>query len=178
MDANMNIYLEKIPDDVIEAVREADAQHPDDIKEAVRQAIFAVRDLPGYLDFSRSLVDKAIQELIYDARHKADVAMKREAGYYGKPGKTYGLGASVAKVYSSVYAYRIAGTTLGLLRGEQLPSIAASEDRIAEGHRFNAELCRWLRTVTPDDKTVQESVSEKKLRQTFNRLYKKFEEAA
>ena len=164
----------QIPESVKAVVQQACEQHPEDISAAVDTAEQLVHALPEYKSIVRGLIRNCIQELVYDARHVANVATKRNGGYYGGPGKVMvGKSESVQQVYQSVYAYYIAGTTLGELLGKDIPSVREHERSIANGHLFNVRLLEWLESQgVRGDKKVREVVPEKKLRIHFDRLYK------
>lgn len=171
----------KIPESVTEAVERATQENPTDIVAATTQAFEKVTHLVDYDEFVKSLVWNCIQEMVYDARHKVNVRTKRQIGYYGQEAKVNRTSNGVLRVYNSVYKYHIAGTVLGAIRGEDLPSIAESERSIANGHVFNAELCEWLAEQVPAEKTVEQTFGkkgEKRLREQFDRLYAKYQSAA
>jgi len=159
------------PETFMAAAREAAAKHGGDIDQATAVAEAAIRSLPDFADWVNAFVTSAIRELVYDARHQMNVAMKRDTGYYGGPAKVkVGDSADIQKVYQSFYEYHIAGMQLGMLKGADLEGIAESEAARAEGHAFNARLCKKLREVVPDDKTVREAVPERKLREIFKKV--------
>lgn len=155
------------PDKVLQITAKMAAEYGDDIPAAVAAAVRTVRGLPGYRSMVDTLVQQCIKELIYQARHNANVAARREEGYYGQPGKVSGVTTTTEEVHRSLYCYYIGGTMLGLVTGSELPVLAAKEELTASGHLFNARLCRKLATLVPDDKRVQDVVSEKKLRTLF-----------
>lgn len=162
------------PVEVIKIAADAAAEHGDDIDAAVASAEASIRELPTFKQIVATLLHNAFRELIYDARHASNVKTRRDAGRYGGPGIVItGASPGIKDVYRSVYEYNIAGTQLGLLKGESLAGIADNESAIASGHMFNAELCRKLAKIVPDDKTVKEAVSEKKLNEMFVSLKRK-----
>lgn len=168
------------PNSVVNAVETATEKHPNDIPAAVEMAVIKIKQLPEYNDLVDRLVTNAVRDMIYDVRHVANVRMKRQTGYYGKPAKVKpGDTPTVNLVYESVYNYHIAGTTLGELKGADLPALRESEHAIAEGHRFNSELLAWLvDQKIPEDKKVCEAVPAKRLKLHFDRIYRKVKETA
>jgi hypothetical protein len=53
-----------------------------------------------------ALVRGVVQDLVYDTRHRDDVAAKRAAGEYGKPGKVSAACPAVVEAYQSIYESR------------------------------------------------------------------------
>jgi hypothetical protein len=160
----------QFPESVLEVVAEAARKYASDIPKAVEEAEFMVRKLPEFSGLVRLLVRGAVQDLVYEARHQDNVRMRRAAGDYGGPAKVDAAAPGVVGAHESLYLYRIAGTTLGLIKGADLKGIAESERRVAEGHAFNAALCEALAALVPEDKRVEEAVLEKRLRGIFRRL--------
>lgn len=162
------------PDEVVAIAQDAAAKHGDDIDVAVEVAEAAIRALPSFKAIVAVLLHNAFRELIYDARHVANVQTRRNAGHYGGPGVVVtGASTGIKEIYRSVYEYNIAGTQLGLLKGGELTDIADSESAIASGHMFNAELCRRLAKIVPEGKTVKEAVSEQELDSLFAKVKRK-----
>jgi hypothetical protein len=158
------------PAEVLTIVKMAVQKHSDPA-EAVAQAERQIRALPTFASLFDTLVRSAVTELVYDHRHLANVAMRRQAGQYGKPGKVVvGASESVNKVYESYYRYRIGATMLGNLTGAELLVVAQTERALAGGHLFNARLCEELGVLVPEEKAVQDVVSEKRLRALFEKL--------
>jgi hypothetical protein len=110
------------------------------------------------------LVRSAIQELIYDTRHRANVATKKAAGGYGGlPTVLVGVSESILAAHRSVYDLYIAGRTIGVVCGSELSNLAEVERNAGDGHYVNAELLASLSSIVPSSKTVRESVSERRL---------------
>ena len=161
------------PKPVLTIVGKAAAKYGDDVEQAVAYAGKLVRRLKEYDVFAIGLVDHALRELIYDARHQTNLRIRRENGNdvdRVDPKVVVGRSPAVAEVYESVYSYLIAGMMLGSVRGDVLEGIASSERAKANGHGFNANLAEALHPMVPADKTVREVVSEKKLQALFRRL--------
>lgn len=147
------------------------AKHGADCEAATTCAINKVRKLKEYPELVETLVRHAIQNLVYAARHRANVVMRSGAGKYGAAAKVKAHESeSLRRVAASMYSYAIAGTVLGNLTGKELPAIAAAEQAIAAGHDFNSQLCLRLAQVVPEDKSVREVVSERKLKSLFKEL--------
>lgn len=161
----------KFPEEVLCVCRAASERHPEDVSAAVDEAVARLKRLASYPDLVETLVRQAVQDLVYEARHVKNVRTRRENGGYGGPPKvTVGGNAEIGRVYEDVFAYRIAGTTLGSLTGAELPAVASKEREIAGGHLFNAALCERLARSVPVERTVREVVSEKRLRALFREL--------
>lgn len=164
---------------VLTAAKQAIKKFPNDVSKAVDEAEKTIRELPEFKSLVDTLVRSAIQDLVYDARHRHSVSVKRGAGCYGTPPKTLtGASPGVRRVSESVYSFHIAGTTLGRLKGGQLLSIAENERAIATGHSFNARLCLKLKSLVKDDQTVREAVSEQRLRSIFREVQKEVKTTA
>lgn len=164
----------EMPQSITNAIKDAATRHTSDIEAAVTLAERRIRKLDEFSEWEDELIREAIRERVYDVRHKHNTALKREMGAYGGPAKTTsGASAAVQKAAQSVYNLRIAGTLLGLLRGDELAAVAETERAIGQGHLFNATLCEQLIRHVPDNKTVQEAVSEAKLRRMCKQVEKK-----
>ena len=159
-----------IPENVQKVVEDATARYASDIDRATREAMKRIKKLPEYPQLVEMFLEKAVQEMVYDARHIVNVRTKRQAGVYGGKGKVrVGDSSAVRRVTDSMYNYHIAGTVLGLVIGKDLPTIAESELRIGNGHLHNSRLCYYLSRIVPKDKRVKDAVTEKKLRELFRR---------
>ena len=148
----------------------ADAMNPGDPAAATMQAEAAIRALPEFAASVDAMVTDTIRAGIYAARHRANVAIKRASGQYGQAAIVDNASPVVARVYESVYQYRIGGRTLGTLSGAELIDVANREAATADGHRFNAELCKWLAERVPPDKLAKDVVSEAVVAKEFERL--------
>ena len=156
------------PSNVLRICEAAVNRHASDIEKAVVEAEKKVRDLPEFPELVDKLIHTAIQEIIYDIRHHANVRMKQNMGSYGGRAKvTSGSCPTVNRIAEDLYRYSIAGTILGLVTGKQLPEIADSEAAVGNGHLFNARLCRSLAKIVPEDKRVQDVVNQKKLKEIW-----------
>ncbi len=156
------------PKEILNIVEQADRDNPSSIKEAVSQAKRNIREWSEYENFVDTFITHAIQELVYDSRHHANWEMKKKQGDHSPgPRTNYGTSESVREANQSLYLYRIGGSVLGMLTGSELLPVAESEEAVAEGHLFNAKLCRKLRPLVPDNAKVQDKVSERKLKAIF-----------
>jgi hypothetical protein len=166
----------KIPSEVVEITQKAAEKYPRDIDKASENAEKRIRKLPNFGELAADLVRSAIRDLVYDARHNGNTAMKKADGQYGGPGKvTAASSKSVNEAARSVYLYFIAGRTLGDLMGEELLAVAESEQAHADGHKFNARLCRTLAPMVPKKKRVQDAIKERKLWSIFQQVKEKVE---
>lgn len=158
------------PEEVLEAVRRAVANHPDDAQAAVDCADRDIRGLSCFEDLVSGMVRDAVQGLVYGERHQVNVRLRAAAGAYGGAAKVHGASAAVNRACESYYAYSVAGRALGELTGADLPEAAAAEQARAEGHAFNARLCSELARLVPADRRVRDALTEKKLAALFRRL--------
>ncbi len=155
----------EFPEEVYDTVKEAVEANHLDLPAALAQAEEAIRNLDCYGELIDTLVHNAIQDLVYRERHVHNVRVKTAAKAYGTEAKVKtAASATVQRVHDSLFSYYIAGKTLGQLRGEELDTVAASEEARGNGHHFNARVCRRLRGMVRDEQSVKEAVSEKRLR--------------
>ncbi len=147
-------------------------QFPESIEDATAELMSTIVDDPEYDQWSAMIRRRFCQGLIYDARHKSNVELKRQSGQYGGPGRVSMASESVNQTCISVFQHYIAGRTLGSLLGKELAGIANSESEIAAGHQFNAALLRWLEGKVPAEKRVADAVSEKALTKVYRNLQK------
>ena len=108
-----------------------------------------------------------VRGILNDMRHTINTAIKKEHGMYGGPAKVV-PGEATARVALSCLGYMIAGKTLGNVLGEELEGIAQDEAAVAKGHQFNVKLCRKLKPLVADDKTVGQCLNERKLKAVFS----------
>ncbi len=167
------------PEYVHEMVAKACKEHPADISAACLKVERDLRNDDNFDSLVDSLIAEAVQAMVYNRRHAENVAIKKETGAYGGGTKTNVAGSTtINRICKSVYYYNIGAKTLGLLFGEELLGLADTEESIAAGHQFNASLLRELRKMVKDGQRVQDAVKEKKLRELFCKLGRKFDEAA
>lgn len=163
----MNIF----PDEVNQVIDDAVRQYPDDIDTAVDVAVEDIMSLPCFKNIRNDLFRSAIRSLIHDKRHSINVSIKHAASKYGGPAKVkYASSEAVNRVSASCYDYSIGSRSLGSMTGVELLEVRESELAIAKGHQVNATLCERLSKIVPPEKTVRESVTEKKLWQIFQNL--------
>lgn len=167
----------EFPESVNEVIRDACRKFPSDITRAHAYASRLIRKLDEFDDLVNTLVEHAILGLVHQRRHHENVQIKNDTGKYSSKAKVLGMSEEVNSVCKSVYLYNIGARTLGMLEGQELEPIADNEDAIADGHHFNANLCRRLRRLVGDGVKVKEAVSEKKLRALFNELQKAYSAA-
>lgn len=153
--------LQKLVDDAVD-------QHPDSIEDATEAVLKKANRVQWFEKLKDELIRRAIAKLIHDTRHQINVAMRNASGDYGGPAKVT-AGAASGRIAMGVMSYMIAGKTLGMLTGDELPEIAESEAARAEGHEFNVRLCRALAKIVKGEKTVKECVSATKLRAIFQK---------
>ncbi len=145
-------------------IAEAVKSHRDDIDRALDLAERKLSKLPGWDEYQRSFARIAIRSMINHRRHCENVQQRKDAGEYGPAAKvTRGKASSDIARQKTMYDYFIGGKTIGATTGEELRVLADSESKKAEGYMFNSRLCEALARVVPKMKTVQETITEKKL---------------
>lgn len=163
----------ELPKSVYEAVASAEAKNPGDPPAAIEAAKKLIRSLPEFPDLAAEFFHRTVQELVYAQRHRIAGDIKRAAGGYGQPSKVAADSPAIRGVYESVYQYRMGGTVLGDIMGENLADIAEGEEEKARGHQFNARLARYcIDQGVKDGQSVREVIPEKKLRMAFDRIQK------
>lgn len=148
-----------LPDEVIECVNKIVTENrTKNIMDVISECVCAVRCLDCFEEVQDNLVNNAIQDLVYDARHRINVKLKKESGGYlsSATDKTKTGRAAVEKVAATIFDYCIAGTTLGELTGDMLFEVEKKERAIAAGHNFNANLCKRLQVFNLGEKKVKE----------------------
>jgi hypothetical protein len=153
------------PETVYSAVDRAVRKWGDDIDKAVNYLRSSLRKRKDFDDLLDGLLQDACRDLIHDRRHTINVKIRNQNGHYDKRPKVQTGGEAGEKAAESYYDYYIGGSTLGLLQGDEL-------EEIAEGHTFNARLCRKLRRIVSDGKLVKDAVSESRLRKIFRECKK------
>lgn len=150
--------------------RECSQKYGHDVSLSKAEAVKRIRKLPVFQELVDTLLNRAIGDMVEQCRHETNRAIKRAAGLYGVGAKVVPHeNASVQKVYQSLYNLNIGGTMLGMVLGRDLEKIAETEESCAQGHNFNAALCRLLAPHVPKDKRVMEVITEKRLRSIFQR---------
>lgn len=141
--ADRDAVLESVSQVVVEAAQ----RHPASVSKATDVAEAGLRHVKGFREVMPDLIRHAIQERIYDVRHRANLEQRQSQFQDGSP-----------------YNYFLDGTALGRLKADQLSALAEEEDEAASGHAFNAALCRELAGRLPDGQTVKQAMSEDQLR--------------
>lgn len=172
----------QIPSAIIEIAKEESRRHSTTIQEAVCSAKARIEALPNYEELADTLITQAVQDLIYDARHRDNREINKEirrSGGNGNGGdRRYNGGGprrvaitdpSINRVYQSAFDYRISGQILGNLRGKDLIPIANSEKEISKGHIFNYVLLKAIAESNKvgDEETVQQKITEEELNKMF-----------
>jgi len=168
----------KFSEDVLEIVGRAVEKYPNDVDRSVKYAEPLIRDLPEFESIMNQLITQAIRELIHNHRHTQNTAMRKETGDCHSKPKVNNASETIRKIERDYYNYYIGGKTLGMIRGSELKDIAASEREIAGGHIFNAELCEALQPLVGDSQMVQSAVSKSKLKEIWNRVQRRRNNAA
>lgn len=157
----------EFPESLLTVVKRAVKKYPADIEKCVAEAEKLLRKRKAFTEWVGMLITQGVQEIVYDIRHQINVRIKKENKEYGGKSTVIPGASEAVQEVESVYAYRIAGTMLGLVLGADLRGIADSEAAIANGHQFNSILARRLMPLVPKDKRVQDVVTEKRLQKMF-----------
>lgn len=153
--------------------------YPTDMKKALEESLERIKRLPNYRSLVEDLIKGHVQTMIYEARHRQNVRIRRETGQYGQPSKVkVGESKEVRDSYMSCYLYFIGGMTLGQMTGDDLVEIALGEKMKAEGHMYNVKLLEAIQPFVKSDQRVQDAIPEKKLKGIFSRVRKEVDEAA
>jgi plasmid stabilization system protein ParE len=176
------------PESILRAGRKAADRFPDDIPRATRYALQLFKRLPEYEEWCEGLPMGMAQDIIHEARHHHNRDLKRQsrreeevavAACASSVGAATNGGSTkprpeprprinvaeshgVRSTYISYMTKRIAGRIVGLLYGRDLEDIATGERARSSGHEFNARLLQRLHSVVPDDRMVQEAISDEK----------------
>jgi hypothetical protein len=154
-----------------ELARQCAAEHGN-FTEALDAWESQVAAQPDFQDYARSLLRAAGTAMIGQARHSVNVSIRKASGGYGGP-PVVKPGTEVVEVALSCFDYCIGGELLGDLIVSDLPKIAEDEDTAAEGHRFNAALCRAIHGKSKKKSVpVREGINEKTLQSLFKNLQK------
>lgn len=166
------------PDRVYDIITSAVKKHPK-AEDAIKAALASVRAMPEFSTIVDELVLTAVSELVWRERSKVNDRLRNQAGTYGQPAKVVvGNSVAVNSDYESYFLYKIGGNVLGELTGDELGPLAQLERLQADGHMFNSNLLEALSKDVRGGKKVKEVVGERKLRNLFERLKKKSNEAA
>ena len=99
-----------MPVEIINCVHEiVEKNKKDPILDVISQAICEVRNLDCFEEAQEILVNSAIQDLVYDVRHKINVKIKNDNNSYSKSAfdKTSKGRAAVERVALTVFDYKI-----------------------------------------------------------------------
>ena len=155
----------EFPHELMEIVNEEVRLHQDSVLVAIERAESRIRKMPNFKDWIESFIHQAIADLVYDCRSKYKHEQKKDAGrYVAAPGVSAQPSKAVSGALQSAYDMLISKTVLGNIYGKELPEIADGEAARADGHMFNARLCRRLIPMVPAEKMVREAGKEQKLR--------------
>jgi hypothetical protein len=158
------------PKEVLTVVEKCEKRYPN-IENAVKKAEAQIRALSTFSDFVDLLVRRGVQELVSDARHATNTDMRNEMRVYGGPAKVVvGKSKGVQKTEADLFSYRINGSELGSIMGEELEGLANNEFERGNGYLFRGRLLLACRPLTPDGKAVRESM-------TPSQLYKVWKKA-
>ncbi len=166
----------EFPQTVIDAVNKAIKKHPESVEDAVDCAERSIRSLDDFEGLVATLIRSCVQDLVYDARHRSNVRERQLGGDYGQQAKvSVGESGSVNDAYASMFRYFVGGTIIAKVSGADLDGLIESEMERSQGHLFNARLCRLLRKKTPDEKRVEEVLTDRQFARIFKLAEKKEE---
>jgi hypothetical protein len=158
-------------------VQDATEKYKDDISKALDVAERAFWKHSDHDEFVRTLVRDQLRALIHQCRHMSNTDRKKRSGAYGGKAKVnVGNTKSVSTAHrNSWYDHYIDGITLGSMTGKDLKRAAENSGAAANGYLFNKMLCDELARMVPDDQTVRDVVSEKKLNSIVERSQRKYQ---
>ena len=155
------------PTKITDIAKDSCTKYPD-VQEAIAKTINRVKRLKDYKSFMNVLVYNALTDLVYDTRHRSNVAIKRQAGEYGTGNKTDYVGTrSVQQATKNYLNYYIAGRTLGNILGSEIEDLIDIEVSLSDGHDYNTRILEALKKIVPEDKRVKDVVSNKQLEAIF-----------
>lgn len=161
-------------EEVLDIVRHSVAKYPNDVAKATDYAEERIRKLATFQSLVNSMITTSVQTLVYRARQTSNLALRRSAGGVGSTPKFNAAESkSFAEVEASYFNYYIGGRTLGSVLGSELPDIISEEDAQVEAHSANAEICRALAKLVPPDKTVQQTLTDAKLKKIFETVHRR-----
>lgn len=164
--------MTQFPESMLAVIKAATQRHGNDVAAAAAEAEAEVRKLPEYASLAELLVSAAVRDAVYAARHKINVAIKRDS-WTGPAKVVVGLSTGVEQAMTSCFSYCIGGRLLGDLTGFDLPKIAQLSQSQADGHLFNVRLVQWLQANgVAEGRRVRDCVTESRLRQAFANLGK------
>lgn len=158
-------------ENIMAILRQAAEKYPD-VPNALKWARPRIVGLPEFEEQVSDIITHCLREWLYDIRHEANSKMRKDAAH-SQMKTNLGESKSVQEVAEQLFAYRIAGTLLGLVMGEDLPGIVESESAKAEGHSFNARLATLLMPMVPKGKAVEQVISGRKLWEIFQKAERK-----
>ena len=166
-----------LDENVLRVCQRCAMTHIADIEKAFEAAKRQLK-IPKLPEWIASLVDAAIRDQIYVARHVSNGKLRKAAGGYGGPGKVGASGAldAVADTVwqQSVFNHTILGWLFGDIEKNDLPAFADVEDAKAAGSMFNALLCRMAYQACAKRRgtTVRECLKEAEVEAMFRKIAK------
>ncbi len=163
-----------VPEGLLEIVTKAARQHTDPAK-ALDCAEKSARKHSDFASWQAGLIRGALLEMIYDVRHRQNVAVRRSGGEFGTPAKVDLSSGAVANALnrSPYLNYFISGRCLGDIAGEDLSVLADREREAADTASFHVKLLLRLSATVPQGKSVRDCYSEAKLKRLFAELQPK-----
>jgi len=146
-------------------------KHADSLDDGVEAALSKVKKLDCFEELSDLFCSKFLRVSMGGMRHEINMEIKRAAGGFYAPAKVNPAKSKIMqKIFRNAMQYQINGTILGKLRGEQLLGLAAGMEKQAGGYLFNATLLRDVAKHVKGVKTVEQSLSVKKLQKIFDKV--------
>lgn len=159
------------PKSILNAVKQAVENNPTSVVDSVEEADRLIEQSPDLEKFLSMVRRQTIETLVYQQRHYFNVKVRKNSkNSYTQPKVNILSSKAIESAYEEVFAYRVGGTILGEITGEQLAPLANMEAQRATGHKFNATLLSWLADRVPATKKVRESISGKELKAVFSKL--------
>jgi hypothetical protein len=164
-----------IPEKLRKIVRQICKDNPESINHQIKKSIAAIRELPEFAEYVETLVNDNIQEMVYEERHS--VTRARGAAYsMPAPSKLAGqkhatANKMVSAAFSGCYGHYMAGTTLGIITGDMIPLLIATEEAKAATHTGYANLLRWCQDKGVVGKLrVRDVIKENDLKKNYDRI--------
>ena len=160
---DVEVSRNELPENFHAVIRRVNDEFPD-IREAKQEAVRQARKLKNFREFADALADRAIARCVELDRCHHTAILRRRAIAPPPQKLDYNRSDRVNSIYAGLYGMAVAGTRLGALTGEQLPSAAETERKLGQGHLANAALLDSLAPLVPSNKSVQQCVSLKRLK--------------
>ncbi len=162
-------------------------KNQNDIDKAVDKIAAKLRiefNVPTLSQVGEYLLRRGIRAVIHDHRHLQNVRMREEAkNDFVKPNpkdktKTTKPAGCATKICAKLaeynwYGYKIAGRTLGKIKGNEIPGIIQRISSSISGQQVELFVMMRLRPLVPGEKKIEEAVPNNKIDKFFKLGMKK-----